>query len=290
MSEQASSPLRQALRAIPGMRKLNQARVQFSIRLGNQLRHPSGLEVSADPCPNCGNQDRFAEEYRPYLYSPIRVCRCLNCGLRFLRPMPTSRFYERYYSEGYFQEVARRESHASDRLSKQTYQLYRARAERIYEFIRSAADLSLVRTVLEIGAAHGCNLERFRDGSPEVRLYEDELDRRWKAELEAKSIVNWRERPPSETADLVLLSHVLEHFRHPTDEVRSISRVMSVNGLLYVEVPHVPSGPAVSMPYKLAHTMYFSPETVRVAVESAGLSCLLMEANDDIIASLWRKS
>ena len=276
------------LREIPGLRAANVARVQLSIRLANQLNHPRYLEFSDVSCPHCGSSNDFKIEYRPYLFSPLKICRCVACGLRLLRPMPTAKFYEQYYSGGYFRKVAREERHANDSVSKDTYRSYRVRAERISSFIRTATSLDDVHVVLEVGAAHGCNLELFADGMRDVELYEDELDRRWERELESKSIRNWSSRPEGVKADLILLSHVLEHFRNPSLELDKLAANLSEGGLLYVEVPNVPDEDSMSLPFKLAHTMYFSPKTLRMVMERARFSCISLDAGD-VISSLWRK-
>jgi hypothetical protein len=276
------------LRAVPGLRAANVARVQLSIRLANQLNHPKHLDVLEEPCPHCGNSDDFEIEYRPYLFSSLKICACTACGLRLLRPMPTAKFYEQYYSAGYFRKVAREEGQADDAFSKDIYRIYRGRADRIASFIRAATSLDGVRVVFEVGAAHGCNLESFSDGMPEVQLYEDELDRRWERELESKSIRNWNSRPQGTEADLVLLSHVLEHFRNPSLELDKLVEILSEGGLVYVEVPNVPDGLSSSLPFKLAHTMYFSPKTLRMVMERSGFSCISLDAGD-VISSLWRK-
>ena len=70
--------------------------------------------------------------------------------------------------------------------------------------------------------------------------------------------------------DLIILSHIVEHFLDPVGEVRKITDHLSASGVLYIEVPNAdlfcPGG------LQNAHTYFFSPRTLAHYMGGAGLS------------------
>jgi 2-polyprenyl-3-methyl-5-hydroxy-6-metoxy-1,4-benzoquinol methylase len=74
------------------------------------------------------------------------------------------------------------------------------------------------------------------------------------------------------TWDVIILSHVLEHFSDPLGVLRKLSTRLNKLGVLYVEVPnilHFNIGQLQS-----AHTYYFSPATLLQHCSNAGLTNL----------------
>lgn len=53
-------------------------------------------------------------------------------------------------------------------------------------------------------------------------------------------------------------------------------------------MPNVPTGDQPYLPFKLAHTMYFSPETLTAVANRAGFENIVMRPSD-VIVSLWRR-
>jgi SAM-dependent methyltransferase len=270
------------------LRSLNVARVQTQIRLRNQFDHPKGLEVEEVACPLCGNDHDFETWYRPYLLSPLKIVGCARCRLAFLRPMPTGAFYERYYSTGYFQGVARsRAALEQDERQRRKFVSFEKRAREIFAMLSPTLE-GKRPVMLEVGAAHGLNLGAFSALPGGAELYEDELDRRWAPLLADAGIVNWHRRRAGLLADVLILSHVVEHFRDPVVALRASVEQVKPGGLVYIEVPNVRTGRQPSYPYKLAHTMYFTPATLRLVAEKAGLENVRLDESD-VIRSFWRR-
>lgn len=280
------STLRGAARSIPGLRKLNMARVQFQMRLRHQRELPPGIVVTQVPCPLCGAETGFKIRYRPYLYSTVRIVACGACGLTFLRPMPTQEFYDRYYATRYMRDVARTQAPAT-LASNETYRGFSARAARIGETLMPYLERTREPNILEIGAAHGLNLAAVAGLVPSARLYEDELDRRWSGAYAAHKILNWNSRPHGTKADALILSHVVEHFVSPVEALRGIVKDLAPNGVVYIEVPNIAADAGPSLPFKLAHTMYFSYPTLLAVATKAGLENVTVKETE-VISSVWR--
>jgi SAM-dependent methyltransferase len=76
-----------------------------------------------------------------------------------------------------------------------------------------------------------------------------------------------------ERYDLVILSHVVEHFVDPVCDLRRISDLLEPDGILYVEVPTLFTVDGQLLRYwQAAHTYSFVPATVRALADCCRLS------------------
>lgn len=275
-------------RLLTWLRRANVARVQFSIKVHNQLGLPGRVETAFVACPLCGNQSDFEVRYRPFIWSPIKIVGCICCDLSFLQPMPTPKFYDWYYGNMNMPKVTRRQAVVdSDTRQAAIYRGYARHADQIADFVIPRAASRSNPVILEIGAAHGSNLTVFKRHYSKLELFEDELDRRWSPMYDEHGIVNWNRRPPGTRADIIIMSHVLEHFPDPVQALIGAVQGLAEGGVFYIEVPNIPEGPQPSLPYKLVHTMYFSGKTLSSVAERAGLTKVAFEESD-VISSVWR--
>lgn len=259
-------------------------RVQFFLKLDRERKSPFRIEAVDVPCALCGNDTNFSVVFRPFLISKLRVVRCDVCGLRFQRPMPTERFFEWMYGNRYLKRVSRTEVEDADAHTRASYDVYRRHADEILQFMMPHLPSHAAPTVLEIGSAHGCNLEAFRKVNRQAVLYEDEIDRRWETRYQEQRILNWNQRPDGTKADIIILSAVLEHFRNPVSELRRLRDLLNDQGAVYVEVPNVPEDLEYFAGFKLGHTFYFSEQSLRKTLEHAGFQPLESRAGNRLIA------
>ncbi|WP_027186536.1 class I SAM-dependent methyltransferase [Desulfovibrio inopinatus] len=90
------------------------------------------------------------------------------------------------------------------------------------------------------------------------------------------------------TFDVVILKHILEHFTDPKGFLQGVSRVLSDNGLLYVDVPNLnwilQDG---TEGFVLHHVGYFTLNTLRIALEGFEV----VEAEEEAsLRAVFRKS
>ena len=73
-------------------------------------------------------------------------------------------------------------------------------------------------------------------------------------------------------ADIVILSHVLEHVPEPRPFLRRAADLLHPEGVLYVEVPGIDNPKVRARGYgaQPGHLLYFSLETLRRTGEAAG--------------------
>jgi SAM-dependent methyltransferase len=100
-----------------------------------------------------------------------------------------------------------------------------------------------IRTVAEIGCGDGCNLYPFHMAGKEV--IGCDFDESYLEAGRARGIhlikggSDEMEHHLPNRADLVILSHVFEHFVDLDQEIKAVERLLKPTGLVYVEVPGI---------------------------------------------------
>ncbi len=92
-------------------------------------------------------------------------------------------------------------------------------------------------------------------------------------------------------ANLVILSHVLEHFPHPLESINQISELLNEDGYLYIEVPgifniHRTYGDILLF-LQNAHLYHFTLFTLSSLMSRAGFKIIM---GDQIICALFQKT
>lgn len=217
----------------------------------------------------CGSHslDVVAEEDRYGIRLPTSICR--ECGLIQSNPRLTATAYEEFYSGGTYRILY----DGSTYVENYDAAFVSSRGARI----RAAVEAALGRPidtsdrVLEIGAGGGWNLVAFRDAGAKVIGYD------YSPDLVALGRAHGIPMEQGSTSEIVsargsyniiVLSHVLEHFLDPVAELRRIREVVEPGGRLYVGVP------ATDYPFQgllqNAHTYYFTDATLRHYLGRAG--------------------
>ena len=77
--------------------------------------------------------------------------------------------------------------------------------------------------------------------------------------------------PPVPRHDLVLLVHVIEHFRSPREAMEHIHKLIRPDGMLYVECPNVGAPFATrGRLFHFAHIHNFTPATLQMMAHATG--------------------
>ncbi len=121
------------------------------------------------------------------------------------------------------------------------------RSHRLVEFLKKSVTLPDCGRLIDIGCGNGAALARFSDALPRWQLYGSELSDRAHARLQ--SVPNFMELytvPIDEIAgrfDLVSMIHSLEHMPSPRSTLEHATRLLTDNGVLFIEVPDVETSP-----------------------------------------------
>ena len=166
---------------------------------------------------------------------------CMQCGLVMTSPYldegSLKHYYETFYHKLHFGE---------ERVDSQEYLFRRGQGAKIFKivnpFFENVKDIS----ILEIGFGTGNVLSEFKQAASEHDLKVDELGTEFSKEcidIAGQKELNVIKGSFDEVVtlkrkfDLVILSHVFEHFIDPQDTLESLKKVLKPNGVVYVEVP-----------------------------------------------------
>lgn len=215
----------------------------------------------SDKCRVCGGDMQPFLNLKSYNYSSanfdnifpnIDILKCNTCQLIQTNIADTqlneATLYE-YYSKSYRVEDEIIDLSATDTL------LYK-RGAGIANIIKKHLSRKMTQSdnpliVFEKGAGYGFNLMMMKKEFPKAEIFTDEMS---EATFRYHSKIGIINQTP-EKADVVILSHVLEHFLNPLKELIKLNEMLNENGLLYIEVPN-------SMRLSEPHICCFTPNSL----------------------------
>ncbi|GMT42423.1 MAG: methyltransferase [bacterium] len=211
------------------------------------------------------------------------VVQCLECELQFVEMYPDIKeSILKIYSAEYFKHMIERTVQRKKNFNKLIYQLESIldRKGRLLEI--GAGEGTLLQVALERGwEVEGTEIspaaiEHIQNNFP-VKMYQGNLE---EIPLEPCSY------------DAVVLNHVLEHVRNPKTTLEKVGKLVRGNGVVRIEIPNIASLSCrlknVQSRLKLKrnpwkhygighHFWFFTPKTLRNALEAAGLAVMKME-------------
>lgn len=165
---------------------------------------------------------------------------------------------------------------------------------RIAPFLRQGS------TLLEVGVGSGSFLEFAR--SRKVEVVGCDLSKPVCAEVQRRRgipVINAAVSDLSGSVkyDVVVMNHVLEHVSEPLGMLQDVRSRMAENGILHLVVPNIGCWQA-TLPgwncYEPYHLSYFTPGTLRRAVERTGFDIVSVKTHDSfsgwflaVLRSLW---
>lgn len=138
---------------------------------------------------------------------------------------------------------------------------YKARASALASLVRATAP----RTAFELGSGYGYNLRAISVRFPGIELFTDELDAIAPVSLGAK-----RRKLEDGPYDIIILSHVLEHFTDPVSVLRTAAGALASGGSLVIEVPNDVEGIYTINGLDEPHLTFFTEPSFRLLMEKAG--------------------
>jgi SAM-dependent methyltransferase len=224
-------------------------------------------------CAVCGGKE-FQEVERFALGTYVG---CRECGLVLMNPTPTDAELSRYYGENYWE--SRRVTSAIAKQASFTRYLV--------EFINSNAPEGFLRSVpsvLEVGSSFGVTLRELGQANKKLggsaALYAIEPSqhaiRAGGSNYGGVQFLGSAVEEPSQGfphLGLVILSHVIEHFRDPVAWLRPIAEALDPTSLVYIEVPNYYGHPSVDY----AHNYCFTETSLRNTLGVAGLAVTVLD-------------
>lgn len=147
--------------------------------------------------------------------------------------------------------------------------VYRPRARALTALAREWLAAAPTR-IFEVGAGHGINLSALGEAFPDAALLTDEVDQ--SVSLPPRIRAASLDDGPY---DLIVMSHVLEHFSDPQAFLDRAAAALSPDGVLLIEVPNDPPAALDNQLYNEPHLLFFEPKTLRNLV---GRSVTVLDA------------
>lgn len=205
------------------------------------------------------------------------VYQCDECSLYFI-DSPTDEEINSLYKNEYHNNIKNKLFETAK--SKMRY----ARSLSQFNFIKQTIDLKN-KDICEIGAFDGLLLSLFKKNNNNVFGYELNDDARVYAKKKYDIDLKENFLESKSKYDIIILSHVIEHFREPKEILIKIKSMLKENGFIYIEVPNSPMTNECSynmlMRYlNTEHIVNFNMDNLIKFVESVDLKIVRSEYNN----------
>ncbi|MEI0794368.1 class I SAM-dependent methyltransferase [Brachyspira pilosicoli] len=205
------------------------------------------------------------------------VYQCDECSLYFI-DSPTDEEINSLYKNEYHNNIKNKLFEIAK--SKMRY----ARSLSQFNFIKQTIDLKN-KDICEIGAFDGLLLSLFKKNNNNVFGYELNDDARVYAKKKYDIDLKENFLESKSKYDIIILSHVIEHFREPKEILIKIKSMLKENGFIYIEVPNSPMPNECSynmlMRYlNTEHIVNFNMDNLIKFAESADLKIVRSEYNN----------
>ena len=220
-------------------------------------------------CPVCKSNDcEVFDKYRSkYFLSCDSIIRCPKCELIFAFKMPTNEDLDIYYSSGlYYDKV----SNPYDKeILKFSFNLAKTRLQLIAENIHGDG----FNNVLDVGAGNAAFgkvlIEKFPNTKYDAIEPDSNVSNKWG---------NWVNRRfeginqlKNNLYNLVILNQVLEHINNPVEFMASITKVVSKDGYIYIDVPYKDY---IYKPSVEPHLLFWNKKSLSTLLETLGCKTL----------------
>ncbi|MDQ6963613.1 MAG: class I SAM-dependent methyltransferase [Mariprofundales bacterium] len=246
------------------------------------------------PCDLCTNNQWQIISQHDRHRRPLTTAICQRCGLVSHLPLPDEESIAQYYAKEYRHDYHGEASPAPRRVMRAW-----RNGQRIYQLL--APFITPQGRIFEVGAGLGCTVKQFQHHGYSAYGIEPNHDfnRYSRQQLRANitndnlyALNNSASKQPMQS-DLVLLIHVIEHFRSPTAALMQIRNLLNDSALLYIECPNITAPFATfNRLFHFAHIHNFSPVTLQHLAKKCGFEPIQQLHSDDHpdIALLLRKT
>ena len=205
------------------------------------------------------------------------IYQCDECSLYFI-DSPTDEEINSLYKNEYHNNIKNKLFEIAK--SKMRY----ARSLSQFNFIKQTIDLKN-KDICEIGAFDGLLLSLFKKNNNNVFGYELNDDARVYAKKKYDIDLKENFLESKSKYDIIILSHVIEHFREPKEILIKIKSMLKENGFIYIEVPNSPMPNECSynmlMRYlNTEHIVNFNMDNLIKFAENADLKIVRSEYNN----------
>jgi SAM-dependent methyltransferase len=190
-------------------------------------------------CPVCNSENKeivFTQIFNDILGISLdkfeqNITICKDCGMVYTTPFVTDEELSNYYSH-----MSSYEYDNNDNMYPETHQ---NRSKQQYTYINKFMENH--KNILDVGCAVGYTLSLFKEDGLEVLGLDPSAKNRQiakdKYNVEVETRFLDKDGLDGREFDIVMLSHVAEHLKHPMDIFKNINNILSKDGLLFIEIP-----------------------------------------------------
>lgn len=268
-------------------------------------------------CGVCGSnrktliyKQQFVLPTDNYFHSGYNVVMCDNCGFAYADEIPDQDFFEKYY-----QEMKKKTHLLKRRLTKVEKVDAAAEEDFLYRMHKvSIANIKPYITkntrIMDVGCHTASLLSRLKKQGYSHLVGLDMSEYAAKIAMETHKIKvhvgSVFDFKSSNKYDFTLLTHVLEHIQDLPRFLKGLSKIMSDEGLLYIEVPdalhfYFPKDNDLSfssdqkepfLQFSVEHINYFTKISLHNLMIANGFELVKIEeqvSTITILTSVWRK-
>lgn len=205
------------------------------------------------------------------------IYQCEKCFLYFIESPSDEEIYLLYKNE-YHNSIKNKIFEFSK--SKMRY----SRCLNQFNFIKANINCDN-KKVCEIGAFDGLLLNIFKNNKCEVHGYELNDRAREYAKNKYNIYLKQNFLEDNQKYDIIILSHVIEHFKEPKEILLKIKSMLNENGFIYIEVPNSPLKNQCSYETLIKyltspHTVNFNMDNLKYFAENCGLKIVKSQYNN----------
>ena len=224
--------------------------------------------IKTEVCPIC-KSNRII---RDFLGGNTRWCACISCKSYFSEYFPTQEEADAYYER----EYRANETPDGD---------YPLQSHRRTHVLRGARQIALVmnvirayKTALDFGCALGWTVHCLQFmGLDAYGVERGEVDRQWSKKHLGLTLYKEIEEVPIQAFDVIVMSHVLEHFINPIERLADfVENHLNPGGRVIIEVPshNAPSA------WSAFHAVIFNTESLSHTLQEAGLRVEIVRSKE----------
>ena len=215
---------------------------------------------------------------------------CEGCKLYYI-DMPTEKELIHFYESNYYSSKKNTITNFIDKKIKN------ARALSRFQYIKKYMTPNNNYSIAEIGAADGLLLNYFKKNKNNVFGYElNSKDRNTaKSKYNIDMQNDFYSKKNNSKYDVVILSHVLEHFLDPTKKIKNIYNALNEDGIIFIEIPCTPNHNEVSKEdmnlfFQTEHTLHFNVDNLALLLVESGFTIIDIKYNNYNINKKAKKS
>lgn len=255
------------------------------------------INLNKKICPVCGaevNENNIVDIVENIWKADKNVYECNNCKLYFIE-YPTQEETEFLYKSDFYTK------NDNPIYKFINYKMKYARALNRFNYIKKFIKKNDNLKVLEIGASDGLLLSIFKKWNINVDGYE--LNENCRKTASKKYGIEMREDFLKDKDinknkyDIVIMSHILEHFTNPKYILNSIHNFIrgGVNDILFIEIPYTPNYKIVEKDdmkifFETEHTLHFNEKNISLLMKECGFKILDICYNEYNIADNLKKN